>query len=249
METLPVAVEKMPILEHEPEEVMEKVVKVANVLKDVVTRAGLSKDFGGGKPHLYFEAWQTVAGFFSHSVNTFDAMPVEVDGVKGFKAKAVLFDRDGREVGGAEAYCMRDEKNWANKPSYQLASMSQTRAGSKAFREKFGWVAVLGGYAGTPAEEMDGVHNGGHEGQREMEQGGYEEMPEEPPSHPSPSPDGITDKQRGAIFAISKALGINHLDACFKALGRPVEHLERLTKKEAGQVIESLQKERDRRRG
>jgi len=33
------------------------------------------------------------------------------------------------------------------------------------------WVVVLAGYKPTPAEEMDGVHNGGHEGQREMEQG------------------------------------------------------------------------------
>jgi hypothetical protein len=35
--------------------------------------------------------------------------------------------------------------------------MAQTRASSKALRQAFAWVAVLAGYAATPAEEMDGV--------------------------------------------------------------------------------------------
>jgi hypothetical protein len=146
-------------LEHEPKEVMEDVVKVANVLKDVVTKAGLAKRFGGTKEHLFYEAWQTVGAAFSHSVKTYDAIPIEIDGVKGAKARAILFNRDGKEVGGAEAYCMRDEKNWTNKPFFQLASMAQTRSGSKAFRNKFGFVAVIGGFEATPGEEMDGVHN------------------------------------------------------------------------------------------
>lgn len=157
MENLPIQTnDQYPILEHEPTEVMKEVVKVANVLREVVLKAGLAKKFGGAKEHLYYEAWQTVGGFFSHSVKTFEATPVEVEGVKGARARAVLYDREGREIGGAEAYCLRDEKNWKEKPFFQLASMAQTRAGSKAFRNKFAWVAVIGGYAGTPAEEMDG---------------------------------------------------------------------------------------------
>ena len=155
MENLPA----IPILQHEPDEVMQEVIKVSNVLKDVVVKAGLSKKFGGEKEHLFYEAWQAVGGFFSHSVKTLDAVPVEIDGVKGARARAVLFNGDGVEVGGADAYCMRDERNWTTKPFFQLASMAQTRAGSKAFRNRFAWVAVIGGYAGTPAEEMDGVHN------------------------------------------------------------------------------------------
>ncbi|MEO5358805.1 MAG: hypothetical protein H7844_16130, partial [Nitrospirae bacterium YQR-1] len=62
-----VQLEKMPILEHEPEEVMEQVIKVSKILKDVVEKAGLSKRFGGEKSHIFYEGWQTVGGFFSHS--------------------------------------------------------------------------------------------------------------------------------------------------------------------------------------
>ena len=57
-------------------------------------------------------------------------------------------------VGGAEAYCMRDEENWKEKPWFQLASMAQTRAGAKALRNVLAWVVVLAGYRPTPAEEL-----------------------------------------------------------------------------------------------
>lgn len=42
-------------------------------------------------------------------------------------------------------------------PEFQLRSMAQTRAGSKALRNVLAWVAVLAGYKPTPAEEMDGI--------------------------------------------------------------------------------------------
>lgn len=41
------------------------------------------------------------------------------------------------------------------KPLFQLRSMAQTRASAKAFRTKLSWVAVLAGYAPTPACELD----------------------------------------------------------------------------------------------
>jgi hypothetical protein len=39
-------------------------------------------------------------------------------------------------------------------PLFQLASMSQTRACAKAYRNVLSWVAVLAGYRPTPAEEL-----------------------------------------------------------------------------------------------
>ena len=40
-------------------------------------------------------------------------------------------------------------------PQFQVRSMAQTRAGSKALRNALAWVVVLAGYRPTPAEEMD----------------------------------------------------------------------------------------------
>jgi len=80
---------------------------------------------------------------------------VEIFGIKGAKARAEVIDlRTGMVVGGAEAYCMRDEENWKEKPWFQLASMAQTRAGAKALRNVLAWVVVLAGYRPTPAEEL-----------------------------------------------------------------------------------------------
>jgi hypothetical protein len=44
-------------------------------------------------------------------------------------------------------------------PMFQLRSMAQTRAGSKALRNALAWVVVLAGYRPTPAEELP-THGG-----------------------------------------------------------------------------------------
>jgi hypothetical protein len=50
------------------------------------------------------------------------------------------------------------EKLKATFEEYAVASMSQTRAIGKAYRNLLGFVMKSAGYADTPAEEMDGVH-------------------------------------------------------------------------------------------
>lgn len=129
-----------------------------------------------GEQYLEFEDWQTLGQFYGVTVKTGDAVLVEIDGVKGAKAHADLISlRTGEIIGGAEAYCMRDEDKWGTRPKYeyhdnervkvgdepvpwfQLASMAQTRAGSKSLRNRLAWIAVLAGYRPTPAEEMTGT--------------------------------------------------------------------------------------------
>jgi len=108
-----------------------------------------------GNRHMEFEDWITLGNYYGLSIATHDAQPVEVFGVKGFKAQAdVIRIEDGVRVGGSEAYCFSDETNWRNKPLFQLASMAQTRAGSKALSNVLRWVVALEGISGTPAEEM-----------------------------------------------------------------------------------------------
>ncbi len=129
--------------------------------------------------YLEYEDWQTVGQFYRYAVKTGEAVPVEINGVQGAKARAELINMDtGQILGGAEAYCMRDEEKWNTRPKYewqdddesgerkrikvgdeivpwfQLASMAQTRAGAKAYRNRLAWVVVLAGYRPTPAEEL-----------------------------------------------------------------------------------------------
>ncbi len=141
---------------REPSAVLLEARKAAKALTSVISGKANPVKFNG-EQYLEFEDWQTVSQFYGCTVRTGDAQLIEIDGVKGMKAYAEVVNRDGRIIGRAESFCMRDEKNWATKPLFQLASMAQTRAGSKAQRNVFSWVVVLGGYKGTPAEEMEEV--------------------------------------------------------------------------------------------
>lgn len=159
-----------------PEIVLENARTAARALVAVVSQKKKPVILNG-EQYLEFEDWQTCGQFYHYSVKTHDAVAVEIDGVKGAKAYADLIDmRTGMILGGAEAYCMRDEEHWNTRPKYewqgegpnrkrvkvgeeivpwfQLASMAQTRAGAKAFRNRLAWVVVLAGYKPTPAEEM-----------------------------------------------------------------------------------------------
>ena len=160
----------------DPDAQLDMAIRAAKALNRVVIQKKKPVIING-EQYLEFEDWQTLGQFDGVSVRTGEAEPVEINGVQGAKAKAFLYNnRTGELIGGAEAYCMRDEEKWGTRPKYewqgegdkrrrvkvgeevvpwfQLASMAQTRAGSKALRNKEAWVAVLGGYRPTPAEEM-----------------------------------------------------------------------------------------------
>ena len=161
-----------------PQLILEDARIAAKALADVLSKKK-NPVIMNGEQYLEFEDWQTCGQFYGYTVKTGGAVLVEIDGVKGAKAHADLLSlKTGAIVGGAEAYCMRDEEHWNTRPKYewqgegdarrrvkvgekavpwfQLASMAQTRAGAKALRNRLAWVVVLAGYRPTPAEEMTG---------------------------------------------------------------------------------------------
>lgn len=138
----------------DPKEDTLKAKQAADQLKEIVKSNNWITHVNG-KEHLMFEAWQTLGKYYGYTVDTGAVETVEVAGVPGFKATATVIDnKTGFKIGGAEAFCMRDEINWRAKPLFQLASMAQTRAGSKALRQILSFVVALAGYSPTPAEEM-----------------------------------------------------------------------------------------------
>jgi hypothetical protein len=164
----------------QPQELLEEARLAARCLKDVLDQKP-DKVMMNGQQYLEYEDWQTLGQFYGYTVQTRDAVEVNIAGVRGAKAEADLLEfRTGVVVGHAEAYCMRDEDKWNTRakyewrdmesgrrekvhigdepvPWFQLASMAQTRAGAKAFRNRLAWVVVLAGYKATPAEELDGT--------------------------------------------------------------------------------------------
>jgi hypothetical protein len=154
IDVAPSAVARM---ENAPEIVLAEAQKAAAALKKVIQ--GKPKPVMiNGETYLEFEDWQTVGRFYGYTAGLDrPAEFVEIGGARGFKATAVALDSKGVVRSRAEAYCMDDEDRWGKAPTYQLASMAQTRANAKALRNVLSWVTVLAGYKATPAEEMDGV--------------------------------------------------------------------------------------------
>jgi hypothetical protein len=216
-------------IEISPQKTIERGKEMAQALKSVVDNKSKPVIINGEK-YLEFEDWQTLGRFFSYSVRTSDAQPVEVNGVKGAKAKAEVIDnKTGLIIGSAEAYCLYDEKNWENKPFFQLASMSQTRAGAKALRNVLAWVVVLAGYKATPAEEMIGT---------KVEPKTEPKAKQEPEKPQIKEPLAMsTEAQQKAIHSIitKKNFDEKHIK---EILG--IEHFKELNKGGAGLLIDFL---------
>ena len=119
-----------------------------------------NKKTGKSKRHLEFEDWIALGNAYGITVKT-HAEPVEIFEAKGFKGFAdVVRVSDGVIIGGAESYCLDNEQNWLNRDYFQMSSMAQTRAGSKALSNALrGVVALDKSLSGTPGEEMENIND------------------------------------------------------------------------------------------
>src|SRR5690348_14022530 len=148
--------------------------RAADVLMKLVEDKKLYLQVGKSK-HLYVEAWETLAHFYGVSAKVTEVRPVidEITGAAGFEATAdAIHMPTSTVISSARSMCLNNEDNWSNRPKYeyqngerhkvgevavptfQLASMAQTRAVGKVLRNVLAFIVVLAGYETTPAEEM-----------------------------------------------------------------------------------------------
>lgn len=135
----------------DPVAVIEKAAIVASALREVIRKQGLISKISG-KEYPRCEAWTLLGTMIGVYPVLEWCRPLENG--NGFEARVQARMRDGSVVGAAEAECTREEKNWANRDSFALRSMAQTRATAKALRMPLGFVMTLSGFEATPAEEM-----------------------------------------------------------------------------------------------
>ena len=151
---IPQNISTRPVLEGDPERVLEFARKAALALTTIVKNKA-KKVIINGEQYLEFEDWQTIARFYGTTAGIEWTKSIIIDGkLNGYEAKALAYNKQGQVISSAEASCMRDEPNWKSKPEFQLKSMAQTRAMAKTLRNVFAWVVVLAGYRPTPAEEI-----------------------------------------------------------------------------------------------
>jgi len=139
------------------DEMMNNAVHKAKRIAQVIHNQKLYTDIGG-KKHLDYEAWVTVAASYGARPSIEWTQEIRRnEEVEGFVARACLIDMaSGSKFSFVEHECTREESAWAERDRYALRSMAETRAASKACRMAFAWVVVLAGegFATTPSEEM-----------------------------------------------------------------------------------------------
>jgi hypothetical protein len=147
----------------DPVEVLQKAKAIAVALAPVIREAGLVASIQG-KDYLKVEAWQTLG-------QQVGVTPVVVstkrltDPEEGWEARCEARTLDGRTIGAADSMCLRTEDRWKDSEDFEIRSMAQTRAMSRALASVLRFIPTLAGMAGTPAEEMDRVRaQGGGKG-------------------------------------------------------------------------------------
>jgi hypothetical protein len=140
-----------------PHAIVARATAIADVIAPLIRERNLIKRIGASE-HVYLEGWTlagTMLGVFATTVRTW-----EIGDDAGYGATVEARTLAGALVGRADAVVMRNEevggkRKWLEAPAFQLISMCQTRASSKALRMPLGFVMKLAGYDTTPAEEME----------------------------------------------------------------------------------------------
>lgn len=73
-----------------------------------------------------------------------------------YRAEVELQTLDGKVVGYGIAICSNKEAGRGKQDEYVIASMAQTRAIGKAYRNTLAWLIKMAGYETVPAEEAVG---------------------------------------------------------------------------------------------
>ena len=109
-----------------------------------------------GKEFVNVEGWQYagsrlgIVPIVEHVIN------LSSDQELKYQAKVTLFDlRHGTTVGAGFAVCSNKESGKKFYQEFAIASMAQTRAIGKAYRNILAWIIRAAGYEPTPAEEME----------------------------------------------------------------------------------------------
>lgn len=127
-----------------------------------------------GNKHVTAEGWQTLAAATGHTCEIEysrvcpDVEPMRTDNgglLHAWEARAIVRDQNGTVVAAGESMADPYEgAKWARN-EFSIRSMSQTRAMGRALSARMRYVVRMGGFSGTPAEEMPGG-SGGAAGER-----------------------------------------------------------------------------------
>jgi hypothetical protein len=108
-----------------------------------------------GKKYVMVEGWQFAGSQLGLTAIPTDAEDVSKDTEIKYKASAEVFHvATGTLISRGFAICSNKESKKIGFDEYAVASMAQTRAIGKAYRNNLSWLMKLAGFEGTPVEEI-----------------------------------------------------------------------------------------------
>ena len=149
-----IAVTEKSVNVNSPKELVE----FATTLKTFIVKQKLYTNIKG-KNYVNVEGWQYAGAStgITPIVETLDRVATEEQSeIKYLASVKLVRITDGEIVGRGIALCSSKEYNRKGNDEYVIASMAQTRATGKAYRNTFAWLMKMAGYEATPAEEMNG---------------------------------------------------------------------------------------------
>lgn len=109
-----------------------------------------------GKEYVNVEGWQYAGSRLGILPVVEHVVNISTDDEIKYQAKVNLLDlRSQQVVGAGFAICSSREQGKKYYQEFAIASMAQTRAIGKAYRNILAWIIRAAGYEPTPAEEMD----------------------------------------------------------------------------------------------
>ncbi len=109
-----------------------------------------------GKEYVNVEGWQYAGSRLGILPVVEHVVNISTDDEIKYQAKVNLLDlRSQQIVGAGFAICSNREQGKKYYQEFAIASMAQTRAIGKAYRNILAWVIRAAGYEPTPSEEMD----------------------------------------------------------------------------------------------
>ena len=109
-----------------------------------------------GKEYVNVEGWQYAGSRLGILPVVEHVVNISTDDELKYQAKVNLLDlRSQQVVGAGFAICSNKEQGKKYYQEFAIASMAQTRAIGKAYRNILAWIIRAAGYEPTPAEEMD----------------------------------------------------------------------------------------------
>lgn len=164
----------------------QQLTKLATVLKQAIVSENLYTNIKG-KNYVNVEGWEFAGACTGIVPLVTMLVDLSTESEIKYRAEVELKNIHTNEVvGGGVAICSNKENTKKTFDEYAIASMAQTRAIGKAYRNIFAWLMKIAGYEPTPAEEIS-----------------EEEIKQEKKVLDDNSP--ATDDQIGAVLAMARA--------------------------------------------